>query len=122
MRTYVLMCTHVDDGITHVDETSDVLKYTYVRMSMRHQMFFINTHTLSLSLSRARALSLSQVPVRVEVPVYQDRVVEVKVPDTESAEGIELLKAQLARAYAGFEKHLRPLQDKIQVTERARER
>jgi hypothetical protein len=29
------------------------------------------------------------------------------------------LKAQLARAYAGFEQHLRPLQDKIQVTERA---
>jgi hypothetical protein len=56
---------------------------------------------------------LSSLPPRL-VPV------ETLVPyrDPKSEDQIQLLKAQLVRAYAGFEMHLRPLQDRIEELER----
>jgi len=51
------------------------------------------------------------VPVEVERLVPVETVVEVEAG--KSADQVRLLKAQLARAYAGFEMHLRPLQARI---------
>lgn len=50
------------------------------------------------------------VPVEVEKLVPVETVVE---SDGKAADQVRLLKAQLARAYAGFEMHLRPLQARI---------
>ena len=56
------------------------------------------------------AVEYVEIPVPVEVEKIVPVETKIEVKDPKAADQIRLLKAQLARAYAGFEMHLRPLQ------------